>query len=40
MSLLEKIVVIEGHGEDGTEFPFTAPCLFGRSVTHFIIVAA
>ncbi|XP_039515153.1 muscle M-line assembly protein unc-89-like [Pimephales promelas] len=29
MSLLEKI---EGHGEDGTEFPFTAPCLFGRKL--------
>ncbi|XP_039515151.1 uncharacterized protein LOC120469919 isoform X2 [Pimephales promelas] len=32
MSLLEKIVVIEGHGEDGTEFPFTLPCLFGRKL--------
>ncbi|KAK7134388.1 hypothetical protein R3I93_017715 [Phoxinus phoxinus] len=32
MPLLGKIVVIERHGEDGTEFPFTAPCLFGRKL--------
>ncbi|XP_056101740.1 proliferation marker protein Ki-67-like [Rhinichthys klamathensis goyatoka] len=32
MPLLGKIVVIERHGEDGTAFPFTAPCLFGRKL--------
>ncbi|KAI4887627.1 hypothetical protein NFI96_016631, partial [Prochilodus magdalenae] len=32
MPLLGKIVVIKRNGTDGTEFPLTASCLFGRSV--------
>ncbi|XP_056101738.1 proliferation marker protein Ki-67-like [Rhinichthys klamathensis goyatoka] len=32
MPLLGNIVVIERHGEDGTAFPFTPPCLFGRKL--------
>lgn len=39
MPLLGKIVVIKRNGGDGTEFPLTASCLFGRSVTLFIIMA-
>ncbi|XP_073722773.1 proliferation marker protein Ki-67 [Misgurnus anguillicaudatus] len=32
MPLLGKIVVIKRNGEDGTEFPLTASCLFGRKL--------
>ncbi|XDV44918.1 hypothetical protein PO909_013131 [Leuciscus waleckii] len=32
MPLLGKIVEIEKNGEDGTEFPFIASCLFGRKL--------
>ncbi|XP_077062242.1 uncharacterized protein LOC143714735 [Siphateles boraxobius] len=32
MRFLGKIVVIERHGEDGTEFLFTGSCLFGRKL--------
>lgn len=32
MPLLGKIVVIKRSGEDGTEFPLTASCLFGRKL--------
>ncbi|XP_058262302.1 proliferation marker protein Ki-67 isoform X2 [Hemibagrus wyckioides] len=32
MPLLGKIVVIKRNGTDGTEFPLTASCLFGRKL--------
>ncbi|KAL7869971.1 hypothetical protein AOLI_G00139590 [Acnodon oligacanthus] len=32
MPLLGKIVVIKRNGADGTEFPLTASCLFGRKL--------
>ncbi|XP_056325086.1 proliferation marker protein Ki-67 [Danio aesculapii] len=32
MPLLGKIVVIKRNGADGTEFPLTASCLFGRKM--------
>jgi len=33
--------VIKRHGGgDGTEFPLTASCMFGRSVTHLFTIMA
>ncbi|XP_076857161.1 proliferation marker protein Ki-67 [Brachyhypopomus gauderio] len=32
MPLLGKVVIIKRNGTDGTEFPLTAPCLFGRKL--------